>query len=191
MKTIKQLESAITSLTDFCGKTLSWLVYAMMIATCLTVTLRYGFDYSPIALQESITYLHATVFMLGAAFTLKQGGHVRVDIFYRGFSPKRKAIVDLVGTLIFLIPLCVFILLISWGYVSNSWAVAERSQEAAGIPAVFLLKSLIPLMAILLLLQAVAEAIKNGLRLLDSADNSEGEDKRFHQEGNKLSEQKI
>ena len=168
MTIIKRLEHTLTSFTEFCGNALSWLVYAMMIMTCLTVLLRYGFDYSPIALQESITYLHATVFMLGTAFTLKRGGHVRVDIFYRDFSDKQKALVNLLGTLIFLVPLCVFILVISWGYVSNSWTVMERSQEANGIPAVFLLKSLIPLMAVFLLLQASAELIKNGLILAGS-----------------------
>lgn len=183
MKIIKRIEEALSSLTERTGKALSWLVYAMMIMTCLTVLLRYGFDYSPIALQESITYLHATVFMLGTAFTLKHGGHVRVDIFYRGFSTKHKALVDLVGTLLFLIPLCVFILLISWGYVSNSWAITERSVEASGIPAVFLLKSLIPLMAVLLLLQAVAEAIKNGLVLV-AENNSDGDNEQKIEQAN-------
>ncbi len=162
----------MTTLATFCntissvtGRALAWLVYAMMLISCLVVVLRYGFGISIIALQESVTYLHACVFMLGAAYTLQQGEHVRVDILYRNFSVRRKALVDLAGSVLFLVPLCLYLLYASQDYVINAWTVKEASVEKDGIPAVFLLKSLIPLMAVLLLVQAVAEIIKNLLVL--------------------------
>lgn len=107
-------------------------------------------------MQELVLYLHATLFMVGASFTLKQDEHVRVDIFYRRFSPKTQALVNLAGTLFLLIPSCIFMFWISLDYVQASWAVFEGSREAGGLPGVFLLKTLIPIMALLLLLQGLA-----------------------------------
>lgn len=161
MNRLVQLQHALEALVDWSGRLLAWLVYATMLVSCLVVVLRYGFDISLIWLQESVTYLHATVFMLGAAYTLQRNEHVRVDILYRQFSAKRKAMVDLAGTVVFLVPLCLFILLISQEYVANTWAIREASVEQQGIPAVYLLKTLIPAMAVLLLIQAVANLIKN------------------------------
>ncbi len=158
---MNSLASFCNSISSITGRVLAWLVYAMMLISCLVVLLRYGFGISIIAMQESVTYLHACVFMLGAAYTLQQGEHVRVDILYRNFSVKRRALVDLTGSVLFLLPLCLYLLYASQDYVSNAWAVRETSVEKDGIPAVFLLKSLIPAMAVLLLIQAVAEIIKN------------------------------
>jgi len=92
--------SAIDRFTDWTGRMVSWLTLAMVLMTLVVVVLRYYFQSGSIALQESITYLHGLVFMLGIAFTLQRGGHVRVDIFYRGFSPQKKALVDLIGGLL-------------------------------------------------------------------------------------------
>lgn len=164
MNSLATLCNTISSVT---GRALAWLVYAMMLISCLVVLLRYGFGISIIAMQESVTYLHACVFMLGAAYTLQQGEHVRVDILYRNFSVRRKALVDLTGSILFLLPLCLYLLYASQEYVSNAWIVRETSVEKDGIPAVFLLKSLIPMMAVLLLIQAVAEIIKNALVLIN------------------------
>ncbi|MEM8498460.1 MAG: TRAP transporter small permease subunit [Pseudomonadota bacterium] len=162
MNSLATLCNAISTAT---GRALAWLVYAMMLISCLVVVLRYGFGISIIAMQESVTYLHACVFMLGAAYTLQQGEHVRVDILYRNFSTRRKALVDLTGTVLFLVPLCLYLLYASQDYVSNAWTVRETSVEKDGIPAVFLLKSLIPMMSILLLIQAIAEVVKNLLAM--------------------------
>lgn len=155
-----KLLNSIDNITRFTGNTLSWLVFLMMIAMCLVVLLRYGFGIGAIALQESITYMHGLLFMGGAAYALQKGAHVRVDIFYRQFNPKRKALVNLLGTLLFLIPVCSYIAYASWDYVAFSWSIKESSVESAGLPAVFLLKSLIPLMSALLLLQAIAELLR-------------------------------
>jgi len=127
----------------------------MVLLTFVIVILRYGFNLGWIWLQESLTYLHVTVFCIVAAWTLQQDGHVRVDIFYSGMSEKRRALVDLIGSALFLVPLCVFILVMSWPYVANSWKLLESSREAGGLPLVFLLKTLMMVLPALLLVQAV------------------------------------
>lgn len=147
------------------GQAAAWMALAMVLITCVVVVLRYVFDLGWIALQESVTYLHAALFMLAAAYTLGRDGHVRVDIFYQGFSPRGRAWVDLLGTLLLLIPVCLFILLSSFHYVSESWALHESSREAGGLPGVWLLKTLILALPLLLLVQAAALVVRNGLYL--------------------------
>lgn len=143
------------------GTGLSWLILAMMLIQFLIVVLRYAFSINSIPMQESVMYLHATVFLLAAGYTLKHDGHVRVDIFYRAMTPKHKALVDLAGTLFLLLPVMGFVVLASLGYVGTSWAILEGSPDPGGIPGVFLLKTLIPLFAGLMILQALVEAVKN------------------------------
>jgi len=138
-----------------CGKAVSWLTLAMVLLTFVIVILRYGFNLGWIWLQESLTYLHVTVFCVVAAWTLQEDGHVRVDIFYSDMTEKKRALVDLLGSLLFLVPLCVFILVMSWPYVANSWKLLESSREAGGLPLVFLLKTLMMVLPALLLVQAV------------------------------------
>lgn len=147
----------IDAFTEWCGELVSLLTSIMVLITCTIVVMRYGLESGSIALQESLSYLHATVFMLGIAFTLKRGGHVRVDIFYRNYSPKTKALIDLVGTVVLLFPVCLAIFWLSFEYVSSSWAIREVSSESAGLPWIYLLKTLLLIMPILLLLQAISE----------------------------------
>jgi TRAP-type mannitol/chloroaromatic compound transport system permease small subunit len=166
VKIVSLTISAIDRVTDVIGRMVSGLTLAMVLVTMVAVVLRYYFESGSIALQESITYLHGLVFMLGIAFTLQRGGHVRVDIFYRGFSPYHKALVDLIGGLIFLLPVSLLILIFSWDYVAASWAIGETSEERSGIAGIYLLKTLLLLMPATLLLQGVAEILRNGLVLL-------------------------
>ncbi len=156
----------IDSITEFCGKLIAWFSLALMVVTCVVVVMRYFLSTGSIALQESITYLHASLFMLGAAFTLKRGGHVRVDIFYRRMSARGQALVDIIGGLVFLVPVCALILWLCWDYVGNSWAISEASSEGSGLPFVYLLKTLLLIMPVTLLFQGVAEIIKNLLFVL-------------------------
>ncbi|MFV2090932.1 MAG: TRAP transporter small permease subunit [Pseudomonadales bacterium] len=121
------------------------------------VVLRYGFDLGAIALQESVLYMHATSFMLGIAYTLKHDEHVRIDIFYSRLSDNGKTFVNLSGHILFLLPCALTFGVLSLNYVSASWRILEGSPEIGGIPAVFLLKSLIPLMALTLIAQGLAE----------------------------------
>jgi TRAP-type mannitol/chloroaromatic compound transport system permease small subunit len=147
--------SALRKLIAVSGKTIAWLTVVMVLLTFTIVILRYGFNLGWIWLQESVTYFHVAVFSIAAAWTLQQDGHVRVDIFYASMSRKNRARVDLLGSLLFLVPFCIFILVIAWPYVSTSWGLLESSREAGGLPLVFLLKSLIMVMPALLLGQAI------------------------------------
>ena len=166
MQSIQLFINAIDRFTDSFGRLLAWLVVLMMLAMATVVLLRYGLQVGSIALQESITYMHAGLFMLGLAYTLKHNGHVRVDIFYRYYSARQQAWINSLGGIIFLLPLCLFIVGISWGFVGQSWEIREISTEPGGIPAVFLLKTLIPLMAINLFVQGLAEVLRNTLLLM-------------------------
>ena len=157
----------IDTFTDRSGRLLAWLALGMALVTTLIVVMRYGFNTGSIMAQEAVIYMHGCLFMLGAAYALKTGAHVRVDIFYRDFSPRSRAWVNSLGGIVFLLPLCIFIGLSSWNYVAESWSIGEVSAEPGGIPAVFLLKSLLPLMAINLFLQGVAETLRSALVLLE------------------------
>lgn len=154
--------------TRLCGQALRWLTLVMVLLTCAIVLLRYSFGIPSVLLQETVLYLHAALFMLGAAYTWQQGGHVRVDVFYRNWPPARQRWVERLGILLLLVPFCVFLIWASWQYVGNSWAIAERSDETGGLPFVYLLKTLIPALPVLLLLQALAEFGKTFLP--DAAD---------------------
>jgi len=145
------LETCIARL----GKAVAWLTLVMVLLTFCVVVLRYGFGLGWIWMQESVSYLHAAVFMLAAAWTLQTDGHVRVDIFYRDGSARYRSWVDLLGTVLLLIPFCAFTLWVGWEYALSSWKLLEGSREAGGLPLVFLLKSLILLLPALLLLQAI------------------------------------
>ncbi len=157
----------VDGFNDWLGRAVAWLALGMVLVTFLVVVLRYGFDQGWIALQESVIYMHAVLFMLGAAYTLKHDAHVRVDIFYQRLGAKGRAWVDLIGSCLLLVPFSCFVLWISWDYVAASWQVRESSREAGGLPAVFLLKSVIPLFAVLLSLQGMATALRSLLVLVD------------------------
>lgn len=153
----------------------SWFTLLMVIVMLLIVVLRYGFELGWIAMQESVMYLHAMVFLLGSAHTLRVNEHVRVDIFYSRFTPRKQAKVDALGSLFLLMPVNLFIFWVSWGYVANSWGMLEDSQEAGGIPAVFLLKSLILVFAFFMVLQGLAEILRNVMRLNNSSTAMDGQ----------------
>ena len=171
LRTLKTSLSAVEKFTEVTGRFISWATVTMVILVVLVVITRYFLGLGSIALQESVTYLHCLVFMMGFAFTLKHDGHVRVDIFYRRFSPRFKAIVNLVGGLLFLIPFCLLIFFTSWDYVLASWVIRETSAENNGLPFIYLLKTLMLLMPATLVLQGIAEIIRSGL-ILSGADVS-------------------
>ncbi|EAW32625.1 TRAP-type mannitol/chloroaromatic compound transport system, small permease component [marine gamma proteobacterium HTCC2143] len=171
MAILALIQNNIDRFSDVTGRILAWLCLLLMLLSCSVVFIRYGLGAGSIALQESVTYLHGTIFMLGAAYTLRHDGHVRVDIFYRNMSARSKAWVNCGGGIIFLLPLCVYFFISSWGFVQQSWEFREISSEPGGIPAVFLLKTLIPLMAVNLGLQAFAETLRNLLILIAREDS--------------------
>ena len=137
----------------------------MVIFTCGVVAARYIFNVGSIGIQELVMYLHGSVFMIGIAFTLKEKGHVRVDVLHEKFSEKNKAIIDIIGAFFFLMPFCFFIFFVSLEYVRFAWSIQESSPDPGGSPGVFLLKTLIPAMAILVGLQGISESLKAFSRL--------------------------
>lgn len=147
-------------MTETIGNKLAWLMAAMSLTTVAIVVLRYGFDTGAIAAQESVIYMHAAAFMLGIAYTLKRDEHVRVDIVYSRLPAHGKAWVDLAGHVFLLLPLTLTVLFYSIPYATASWRILEGSPEVGGIPGLFLLKSLIPLMSALLLAQGIAETVR-------------------------------
>jgi TRAP-type mannitol/chloroaromatic compound transport system permease small subunit len=160
---LEKIAARLDRIAEFTGRSIAWLTLGMVLITFAVVVLRYGLQLGSIALQESVTYLHAIVFMLGAAYTLKHDSHVRVDIFYQKASPLTRAWTNLLGTLLLLFPTCGFIFASSLDYVASSWSIQESSRETGGLDGVFLLKTVIPVMAVLLLLQGSSLVLRSAL----------------------------
>jgi TRAP-type mannitol/chloroaromatic compound transport system permease small subunit len=127
-----QTESPLDRISSITGKAAAWLTLFMVIVTFVVVIMRYVFDAGLIWVQESVVWMHAVVFMLGAAYTLRAEEHVRVDIFYRSMSERRRAWVDLIGVITFLLPLCAFLAWASFDFVTQSWSIGESSRESGG-----------------------------------------------------------
>ena len=142
------------------GRAVAWLALVVVLLQFGLVVARYCFGLGSIWLTESVIYGHAALFLLAAAWTLRTGGHVRVDVFYADASPRTKAVVDLCGAALLLLPFTFALLWLSLPYAARSWAILERSQESSGLPLVFILKTLIPLFAAMLALQGIAQAIR-------------------------------
>lgn len=150
----------VDRISAFTGKAAAWLTVIMVIVTFIVVVMRYVFDAGLIWLQESVIWMHAVVFMLGAAYTLQHEEHVRVDVFYRTMKPKHRALVDLVGVIVFLLPLCVFLGAKSFDFVVASWRLQEASRESGGLPYPF-----IPILKTVLVIMPAAVGLQ-GLSLL-------------------------
>ena len=162
-----RLAAGIDALSEAIGRAAAWLSLLLVVVMITIVVLRYGLQMGSVALQESVMYINGALFVFGAGYTLKAQRHVRVDIFYSRLSVRGKAMVDCAGALLFLLPAVGFIFFISWDYVALAWRIREGSPETSGLPLVYLLKSLILVLAALLALQGIAELIKS-LRTLIS-----------------------
>lgn len=162
-----RLSHIIDAASEWSGKAISWLVLLMVLVIVYDVGMRYLFQIGSVTLQELEWHLFSLVFLLGAAYTFKHDGHVRVDIFYqsRFMNVKRRALVDIFGTVLFLIPFCLLIIISSTDFVANSYAIAEGSPDPGGLPYRFLLKASIPLGFILILVQGVSILVRNILVL--------------------------
>jgi TRAP-type mannitol/chloroaromatic compound transport system permease small subunit len=145
-------------ISNITGKIIAWFTLFMVLLTAVIVVMRYVFDAGMIWMQESVTWMHAAVFMVGAAYTLLHEEHVRVDIFYRRMSVKGRAIVDLAGVIIFLLPLCGYLALMAYDFAAVSWSINETSREPGGLPfpMIPLLKSLVIIMPVAVALQGVS-----------------------------------
>jgi TRAP-type mannitol/chloroaromatic compound transport system permease small subunit len=152
------------------GRAAAWAALFIVVVQFAVVLLRYVFSIGSIWLSESIVYGHAVLFMLAAAWTLRDGGHVRVDVFYSEASERTKAKIDLAGAVLLLIPFMVVLAAFAVPYVARSWAVLERSRESSGLPLVFLLKTLIPAFALMMALQGISQAIRAARALSGPAE---------------------
>ena len=169
----------IDTLNEYVGRGIAWLALIMVLVQFTVVILRYVFAIGFIPMQETIWYLHGILFMLGAGYTLLHDGHVRVDIFYREASRKYKALVDMLGVFIFLLPVCVLTWWLSWGYVLNSWRIFESSTEVSGLPFIYLLKTVILLFVVLVAIQGISMVLKSLLILsgVDFGDEDKHEER--------------
>jgi TRAP-type mannitol/chloroaromatic compound transport system permease small subunit len=165
---LTNLADGIDHLTTAIGRTAAWLALVIVLLQFALVVARYVFGFGSIWLTETVMYANAALFLLASAWTLRVGGHVRVDVFYAHASPRTRAVIDLIGALLLLLPFAAVLIWLSVPYAARSWAILERSQEASGLPLVFVLKTFIPLFAILLALQGVSQAIR-ALAVLVSA----------------------
>jgi TRAP-type mannitol/chloroaromatic compound transport system permease small subunit len=151
----------IDRFTGRIARAASWCALFIVLAGFAVVLLRYVLGIGSIWLQESILYAHAALFLLAAAGTLAADGHVRVDVFYTHASPRAKAWVNLLGAIFLLMPFACMLAVFALPYVARSWAIMERSRETAGLPFVYLLKTLIPLFGYLLALQAFGQIFRS------------------------------
>lgn len=165
---MEKLASALERINQIIGHGLCWAALAMLLLQFAIVLLRYVFGFSFIFLDEGVLYFHAAIFMLGAGYTFLVNGHVRVDIFYSGMTPRNKALVDIFGHLFLLTPALLVLIWYSWPSVRGSWAILEGPISVGGIPASFLLKSLIPAYCALLLVQGLAALLRDILRLKET-----------------------
>jgi len=157
---LARIAAAADALNQAIARAVRWLALVMVLITVGVVILRYAFNTGTIVMQESVMYLHAILFMLGIPYGLGQNAHVRVDVFFSKLQRRRQRWIDIAGHVLFLVPVSSFIFLTSLPYVASAWRVLEGSAEVGGIPGIFLLKTLIPVMAVLLFLQGLVEITK-------------------------------
>lgn len=164
---LESLAATLERVSVGVGRAVATLTLVMVVVTTVVVVMRYFLGIGWIWLQESVTWMHGTVFMLAAAYTFARDEHVRVDLFYRDMTPRHRAMVDLAGTLLLLLPMCLFLAWVCWDYSAQAWTIREASRESGGLPALFLLKSVLVAMPVLLALQGLALALRSAAVLLN------------------------
>lgn len=160
----------VDRINEAVGRAVAWLTLGCVLLCFAVVLLRYGFGIGLIWMQELFIWLFAFTFLLGAGYTLKQGGHVRVDAFYARMSARRRAWVDLIGTFLFLLPWLAVLGFVSIGFVGDSLRINEGSAQPGGMPALYVLKGAIPAFCVLLGAQGLAEAGRAALVLMGHSD---------------------
>ena len=166
MKILRLYIKLIDGLNEYIGVLVSWLTSLMVLVVFYDTVMRYAFKKGNVAIQELEWHIFAVVFLIGAAYALKNGAHVRVDIIYTRLSAKTKALIDFMGSIVFLIPFAVMVIYSTQNFVANSWAVKELSPDPGGLPARYILKAMIPAGFALLILQGTSQVFKNLLVVL-------------------------
>ena len=160
MQVLEKFVNWIDGMSDIIGRLVGWLTTSMVLIVFYDTVMRYAFHKGNVALQEMEWHLFSIVFLIGAAYTLKEDGHVRVDIIFMNLSEKTKAWIDFLGVFLFLIPFSIIVILSTQGFIANSFAVREISPDPGGLPARYLLKAMIPAGFVLLIIQGLSEAGK-------------------------------
>ena len=160
----------IDNFTEVSGRLISWLVLLLALLTCYDVFMRYVFNSGTVALQELEWHLFALIFLLGGAYTLKHDDHVRVDVIFssKRLNDRQRALINIIGMLLFLTPFCLLILITAWPFVQNAFWYQEGSPDPGGLPYRFLIKSSILIGFGLLLIQGIGELLRNILVLKQS-----------------------
>lgn len=166
-RSLNLIANWLTVFNSAIGRVVAWLILYMTLMQFVVVIMRYVFSYGSIQMQESIWYMHGLLFMLGAGYTLVKEGHVRLDVFYREASERTKAWINLIGSLVFLLPFCIVNFDFAWSLVLNSWAVREGSIETTGLPYIYLFKTVILVFSILVVMEGIALAIRSLLTLTE------------------------
>jgi TRAP-type mannitol/chloroaromatic compound transport system permease small subunit len=161
LKLLRAIIGSIDAVNEVIGKGASWLVLFLMLITFYDVLMRYVFRAGTVALMEAETNLYVLNFILAAGWTMINDGHVRVDLLYANFGTKKKAWINLIGSLVFCIPFCILVIWASLPFVFDSWALKEGSPDPGGLPCVYLMKTAMPVAFVLLGLQAIAQATKS------------------------------
>jgi len=173
----------LDTFAEYSGRIVSWLVLLLVMLTLIVAIPRYllssewflglqllSLDWEAIrsvysrnvnALNDSIQYVHAIIFMVGVSYALKCGDHVRIDIVYRNLKPRTRAWVNIIGSLLLFYPMFIFMLVMSWQYVFNAWAIMESSSRPGGLPLVYVLKTFLLIMPIMMMTQGTAILLRN------------------------------
>jgi len=167
MNMLKRFIKFVDGLNEKVGSVVMWLTTLLVLVVCYDVFTRYLLKESSVAVQELEWHIFGIIFLLGAACTLKEDKHVRVDVFYTRFSDRGKAWVNLLGSIVFLMPFALLVIWTSKDFVINSFIIKEMSPNPGGLPARYLLKASIPLGFMLLFLQSLSLTFKSLLKIIE------------------------
>ncbi len=166
MDGLARFAKSIDAINEVIGRITAWSALCLVFVQFGIVMINYLYSEGSIAVQESLTYMHSLLFLGAAGYTLLHNGHVRVDIFYSKMNEKKKAYINLIGSLVILFPVLIVIGVYAWPYVSQSWDIMEGSTESSGLQLVFLLKSMILLFVVSTFLQGVSISVHSILTIL-------------------------
>lgn len=170
MRVLGRIAAIICAINAVIGTILSWLSVAIVLVCFTVVVQRYVFAVSYVWMQDLYIWLNGAMFTAVAGFALLRDNHVRVDIFYRPAAPRKKAVVDLVGVILFLMPAMYVVWTYSLPFVKRSWRYGEGSANVGGMPGLFVLKSFILVFTVLIALQGLVMILRSILMLADRED---------------------
>jgi TRAP-type mannitol/chloroaromatic compound transport system permease small subunit len=171
IKILNRYISLSNRIIEWTGRAVSWLTALLVLIICYDVVMRYLFNSSSVAIYELEWHIFALIFLLGAAYALKHNRHVRVDVFYSRYSPRAKAWVNLIGTILLLLPFCGILIMEGADFVANSVRLSESSPDPGGLPARYIIKAAIPAGFLLLFIQAISLTLESILDLIDVGQN--------------------